>query len=155
AVQQAHSDSVRAVHFSRLQGTVYLLLAKAEVDENGALEMPQEFSEPRLSLPGSGLYARIVNVRRNEEWRSGSGVGIDPPFPAAGLLPGDWRSETLESGARSFLAVSYGVNWEAGSKPAPLVLSVLEDKAEFDHEVAVFARTLWAWLGGAGVLLLG
>jgi len=33
-------------------------------------------------------------------------------------------------------------------------VSVLEDKSEFDHEIAVFARTLWAWLGGAGALLL-
>ena len=27
AVQRAHADSVRGVHFSRLQGTIYLLLA--------------------------------------------------------------------------------------------------------------------------------
>jgi two-component system sensor histidine kinase PhoQ len=31
---------------------------------------------------------------------------------------------------------------------------VVEDRAEFDREIAIFARTLWAWLGGAGVLLL-
>ena len=39
-------------------------------------------------------------------------------------------------------------------RQAPLVLSVLEDKAEFDREISVFARTLWTWLGGAAVLLL-
>ena len=36
----------------------------------------------------------------------------------------------------------------------PLVFSVLEDKAEFENEMSVFQRTLWAWLGGAGLLLL-
>ena len=31
---------------------------------------------------------------------------------------------------------------------------MVEDRAEFDREIATFARTLWLWLGGAGVLLL-
>jgi two-component system sensor histidine kinase PhoQ len=34
------------------------------------------------------------------------------------------------------------------------VLSVLENKAEFDRELRVFERTLWTWLGGAAALLL-
>jgi two-component system sensor histidine kinase PhoQ len=50
--------------------------------------------------------------------------------------------------------VSYGVNWAGRSRAAPLVLSVLEDAAEFDREVRVFDRTLWTWLGGAAFLLL-
>ena len=155
AVQRAHTDSVRDVHFGRLQGTVYLLLAKAELDESGSLVMPAEFSEPRLGLPASGLYARIENATRNGEWRSGSTVGVNPPFPrAAGPGAGEWRAETLEQGKRGFLAVSYGVNWEAGRTAVPLVLQVLEDRAAFDREIATFARTLWAWLGGAAVLLL-
>ena len=74
AVQRAHADSVRDVNFSRLQSTIYLLLARAELDERGALVMPQAFSEPRLVLPESGLYASIYNVRHNEEWRSPSSV---------------------------------------------------------------------------------
>jgi two-component system, OmpR family, sensor histidine kinase PhoQ len=60
----------------------------------------------------------------------------------------------VEANGKSYLAVSYGVRWAGRNGDAPLVLSVLEDKAEFDHEINVFARTLWAWLGGAGALLL-
>jgi two-component system sensor histidine kinase PhoQ len=153
AVQRAHADSVRAVHYGRLQGTVYLLLARAEVDAAGALVMPPGFAEPRLSLPGSGLYASIYNVRRDEEWRSPSTVGVDAPFRRS-LETGRWHFETVERGERSYLAVTYAVNWEAGARPALLVLSVLQDQAEFRQEVAVFARTLWTWLGGAGLLLL-
>jgi two-component system, OmpR family, sensor histidine kinase PhoQ len=154
AVQRAHADSVRAAHFARLQGTVYLLLARAELEDNGALAMPPEFAEPRLSLPASGLYAGIYNVNLDEWWRSASGLGVDPPFPRERVEPGQWRNETVEEPRRSFLAVSYGVNWATGKRQAPLVVSVLEDKAGFDREIAVFARTLWAWLGGAAVLLL-
>jgi two-component system, OmpR family, sensor histidine kinase PhoQ len=154
AVQRAHADSVRAAHFARLQGTIYLLLARAELDDKGALLMPPEFSEPRLSLPASGLYAGIYNVHRNEEWRSASTVGADPPLRRDGVAPGEWRTETIDGKGRSFLAVSYGVNWATGKRQAPLVLSVVEDRVAFDREIAVFARTLWAWLGGAGLLLL-
>jgi two-component system sensor histidine kinase PhoQ len=153
AVQRAHADSVRAVHYARLQSTVYLLLARAEVDAAGALVMPQGFAEPRLSLPGSGLYASIVNVNRNEEWRSPSTVGVDAPFRRA-LETGRWHFETVERGGGAYLSVTYAVSWETGAQPAPLVLSVLEEQSEFRHEVAVFTRTLWAWLGGAGLLLL-
>ena len=154
AVQRAHADSVRAVHFGRLQSTVYLLLARAELDDSGALVMPVGFAEPRLSLPQSGLYASILNVHRNEQWRSPSSLGANPPFRREGVRTGEWRNETIDGADHDYLAVSYGVDWAAGKSAAPLVLSVVEDRAEFDREIAVFARTLWAWLGGAGILLL-
>jgi len=153
AVQRAHADSVRAAHFARLQSTVYLLLAGAELDAAGALVMPAAFPEPRLSLPGSGLYANIVNVNRREEWRSPSTVGADLPFQR-GMAVGEWRYDTLDAAGGAFLAATYGVKWAGRSVQAPLVLSVLEDKAEFDREIGVFERTLWTWLGGAAVLLL-
>ena len=178
AVQRAHADSVRTARFAQLQSTIYLLLAGAELDANGALVMPPSFPEPRLSLPDSGLYASVRNLARNEEWRSPSVVSANPPFQRS-VAVGEWRYETLSAGGRAqsvpgqppeppqalvgpgkttaggqYLAVGYGVNWAEGARSVPLVLSVLEDKAAFDREVAVFERTLWAWLGGAALLLL-
>jgi two-component system, OmpR family, sensor histidine kinase PhoQ len=153
AVQRAHADSVRAARFAQLRSTVYLLLAGAEVDAAGMLVMPQAFPEPRLSLPGSGLYANIVNVNRREQWQSTSAVNLDPPFQRS-VAVGQWRHETLSAGGRAYLAVGYGVTWAGRAQAAPLVLSVLEDKADFDREVGIFEHTLWTWLGGAAVLLL-
>jgi two-component system sensor histidine kinase PhoQ len=153
AVQRAHADSVRTAHYARLQGTIYLLLAGAELDAGGALVMPQGFAEPRLSLPGSGLYASIVNVNRKEEWRSGSAVGIDPPFEH-NVAVGEWKYETLQGARGAFLSVAYGVRWAGPRIEAPLALSVLENKSGFDRELKAFSRTLWSWLGGAGLLLL-
>jgi len=177
AVQRAHADSVRVARFAQLQSTVYLLLAGAELDTDGALMMPPSFPEPRLSLPGSGLYASVFIPGRNEQWRSPSSVAGNPPFPRS-VAAGQWRYETLGGDVRAdpsvaaaprdplqpgpgeartgstYLAVAYGVNWADGGRTVPLVLSVLEDKTGFDREVAVFDRTLWTWLGGAGLLLL-
>ncbi len=104
AVQRAHADSVRAAHFVRLQGTIYLLLAGAELDAGGALVMPASLAEPRLSLPGSGLYASILNVNRREAWQSASAVGISPPFQRS-LPVGEWRNDTVAGAGGVFLAV--------------------------------------------------
>ncbi len=153
AVQRAHEDSVRTARFAQLQGTVYLLLAGADLDERGALVIPPSFPEPRLSLPGSGLYANIVNVARREEWQSPSTLGVSPPFLRS-VAVGEWRSEIVSSGGREYLVTGYAVNWAGRVQAAPLVLSVVEDKAEFNREVGVFERTLWTWLGGAAALLL-
>jgi two-component system sensor histidine kinase PhoQ len=154
ALQRAHADGVRAAHYARLQSTVYLLLAGAELDAAGALVMPTEFAEPRLSLPGSGLYASIVNVARGEAWHSASTLGLAPPFD--GNVPvGEWRYDTVQAPAGTFLASSYGVRWAGqGKAEVRLVLSVVESSAAFDRETRAFQRTLWAWLGGAGLLLL-
>ena len=115
AVQRAHADSVRAAHFAQLQSTVYLLLAGAEVDADGVLVMPPSFPEPRLSLPGSGLYASVRNVARDTSWRSPSAVAVRPPFP--GDVPvGEWRFDSPVADGRDYLAVAYGVRWAIGER---------------------------------------
>lgn len=154
AVQRAHAESVRDGLYARLQGTIYLLLARAELDDAGALVMPPGFAEPRLSLPQSGLYATIDHRERNEVWRSPSSLGAHPPWTPADVPAGEWRREEVAAGGRNYLVLRYGVNWATGARAAPLVLTVLEDRAELDREVAIFNRTLWGWLGTAGLLLL-
>lgn len=153
AVQRAHADSARAAHFGRLQATVYLLLAGAELDDEGNLQMPPELAEPRLALPGSGLYAGIYNKALDQSWVSASTLGKSPPLRRSGE-PGRWRYETMEGPGGPYLAVSYAVRWTTRNGAAPLVLSVLENRDGFDREIAVFARTLWTWLGSAAALLL-
>jgi two-component system sensor histidine kinase PhoQ len=153
AVQRAHADSVLATRFARLQSTIYLLMAGAELDANGALVMPPSLAEPRLSLPASGLYASITNVDRGEQWQSPSTLGLNPPFQR-NLPSGQWRYDTVDGASGAFLAATYGVKWSDRARPVSLVFSVLEDKAEFERQLSVFRRTLWAWLGGAGLLLL-
>ena len=163
AVQQAYADSLRTQRFARLQTTVYLLMAGAELDATGSLVMPPSLAEPRLSLLGSGLYANVSNLDKGEEWQSASTVGLNLPFQRH-QTTGEWRLETVAAPATlridkptaglAFLAATYAVKWSTNNKDAPLVFSVLEDKAEFDQEVSAFERTLWSWLIGTGLLLL-
>lgn len=163
AVQRAYADSVRAQHFARLQTTIYLLMAGAELNATGSLLMPATLAEPRLSLPSSGLYANVSNQDKGEEWQSSSTLGLNPPFQRS-QATGQWQFDTVSApklqngnvapGARFFLATTYAVKWSVNDRVAPLVFSVLEDKSGFDRELMAFERTLWLWLGGAGMLLL-
>lgn len=160
AVQQAYADSLRAQRFARLQTTIYLLMAGTELNATGSLQMPAALAEPRLSLPSSGLYANIANLDKGEEWQSSSTLGLNPPFQRS-QATGQWQFDTVSASAKNtfdpaqaFLAATYAVKWSANDRATPLVFSVLEDKAEFDRELQAFRRTLWRWLGGAGVLLL-
>ncbi len=159
ALQRAHADSVRAAHYARLQGTVYLLLAGAELDAQGALVMPPDLAEPRLALPGSGLYASVLHGPSGARWQSASALGLSLPFARSAAV-GEWRFEEVQGepgqgGRAAYLAASYGVRWAgAGGSGVPLVLSVLESRATLDRESLAFSRTLWGWLAGAGVLLL-
>ena len=153
AVQQAYSDSLYAQRFSRLQTTVYLLMAGAEIDAAGSLLMPAALAEPRLALPASGLYAHITNVKYHEDWQSASALGLNLPVGHK-LMPGQWQFDTLTQPHRAFLSASYGVKWTVNDQVTPLVFSVFEDKTDFDKELLAFEHTLWFWLGGAGLLLL-
>ena len=163
AVQLAFAEGIQTQRFARLQTTVYLLMAGAELDDAGRLVMPPLLAEPRLTLPGSGLYASISNLDSGETWQSASTVGTNPPFQRS-QAAGQWQFDTVNAlqapsggtsaSGRAFLAATYTVKWAVNDQVAPLVLSVLEDKAELDQEIATFQRTLWSWLGATGVLLL-
>jgi two-component system sensor histidine kinase PhoQ len=152
-VQQAFADSLRSQHLARLQTTVYLLMAGAELNQTGSLIMPSNLAEPRLGLPSSGLYANISNPAKGEDWQSASTLGLNLPFQRSQVM-GQWNFDTVNISDASFLIATYAVKWAVGDQSVPLVFSVLEDKAEFARELLAFERTLWSWLGGAGLLLL-
>lgn len=153
AVRQAYADSLRAQHFSRLQATVYLLMAGAELDGQGMLIMPAALAEPRLELPDSGLLASITSVDSGQVWRSASAVGH--PLPESGPPRiGDWQFDSVALAGIHYLSARYGVKWSASERQATLNFNVLEDKVGFDRELQTFEATLWRWLGGSGLLLL-
>lgn len=153
AVRQAYADSLRTQRYSRLQTTIYLLMAGAELDAQGALQMPATLAEPRLALPDSGLLASITTVDQGVVWRSASALGHALPKPIVATV-GAWQFEMLALAGGAYLSARYAVKWSASERQATLLFNVLEDRAGFDREVLAFEGTLWRWLGGSGLLLL-
>ena len=87
ALERAFRDSARSAREERLLAQVYLLMAAAEVDGQGRLTLSPAQLDQRLELPGSGLYARIVDAQGRPVWQSRSAVSAQLP-PAEPLAAG-------------------------------------------------------------------
>lgn len=153
ALDRAFAESALAQVTDRLQSRVYALIAAAE-PENGALELPQELPEPRLSVPQSGVYAQLTDASGRVLWYSRSSLGVDIAYPKAGAPGVAVFSTALDSRGEKFFALAYGLMWAFPDEEKAFSFQVAEARAPYEAEIARFRGTLWLWLAGAGLLLL-
>ena len=159
ALDKAFFDAALSSQRERLQGYLHAYLAGADTNRAGNLIPPEVGPDPRFDRPGSGLYAGIagdhVRNAKDRQWRSPSALGLDLPF-AAGLEPGATVFEgPIKTPYGNLFALSQGISWSMANRPElNLTVSVAEDATALQNQVKVFRRTLLAWLGGLGVLLL-
>ncbi|MGB5832176.1 MAG: two-component sensor histidine kinase, partial [Thiohalocapsa sp.] len=157
ALERGFEDAARSAREERLLAQLYLLMAAAEV-EDGLLVMPSELSESRLSLPGSGLSARIFDGEGRPVWQSRSALTISQPAPIQ-LDPGVSRFYAIERDETSndhdgFLVGAYGVRWATGGQPRVYSFAIAEDLAALHREISGFRNSLWRWLGAMALLML-
>lgn len=155
ALERAFADAARSALEERLLAQLYLLMAAAEV-EDGQLLMPTELAESRLSLPGSGLSARIFDAEGRPVWQSTSAIGSSQPA-SVGLAPGVRRFSELADDATDgpgFMVAAFGVSWATGPTPRSYTFGVAEDLGALRSEVAGFRGSLWRWLGFMALLML-
>lgn len=155
ALERAFRESARYAVQDRLIGQIYLLIAEAELDANGELTMPAQPVEPRLAMPGSGVYAAIRGPDGTALWRSPSALGITLAYPER-LPPGKVRFQALrpQSGPSLYMA-SLHIEWETPDGYLPLTFHAAEDRSHLRALVARFRGTLWMWLGAMALLLIG
>ncbi|WP_435103242.1 ATP-binding protein [Arhodomonas sp. AD133] len=151
ALDQAFRQSALAAQRERLLGHVHTLLAAVDVGDAG-VTLVNALPEPRLSRPGSGLYAWLLDANGEVSWHSRSTLGRDLPQP--GPVPaGTMRFQRVDSVFR----LDYGVLWEpANGPPHRFSVTVAESPATFVTQTSGFRRTLFGWLAlGAIALLAG
>jgi two-component system, OmpR family, sensor histidine kinase PhoQ len=137
-LDRAFRESARDAIETRLEAQLLLLLGSVEVPGAGGVHFPQPLPDPRLALPGGGLYARILDENGEQLWSSGSMLGAPPET---------WTSpEVFRQGIT--------VRWDLGGESIPLRFEVAEDRAAFQRQVEGYRRTLWAGLVVLAVLLL-
>ena len=153
ALEKAFRDSARNAREERLLAQIYLLMAAAEVDGNGVLEIADRPAEPKLDLPGSGLYASIVDAKNQIVWQSRSALSVDVPPPAT-LAAGARSFSQQMHGDHSFLITSYGVNWRTANGPYAFTFRVAEDARAYHEQLNIYRRSLWGWLGVMALMLL-
>ncbi|MFZ5556597.1 MAG: ATP-binding protein [Pseudomonadota bacterium] len=153
ALERAFVESAESARAERLQGQLYLLMAATD-DSDGAISIAEPLPEPRLALPGSGLYGQIVEESGRTAWRSPSAAGLEVPFHRR-LEVGQRRLERrVDPRGTPYFVQSHGVRWATGEVPRTLVFSVAEDLREYQQLVSGYRRTLAIWLGAAALLLM-
>jgi two-component system sensor histidine kinase PhoQ len=144
-----HRGAVSALQ-TRMESYVYLVLAAMEVDAGGRLAIDDDFADPRLVQPGSGVYVDVGG--RDAHWQSRSALGqrLDVPGPlAAGSTAFE---EPADRGG--FYVLRYGIGWQlADGRIEPFTVTVLVDPAEVEQQTSAFRLGLWRSLGAAGALL--
>jgi two-component system sensor histidine kinase PhoQ len=156
ALEKAFRDSATATMQERLQAQLYLLMAATEVSPSGQLLPPRQLAEARLSLPDSGLYARIDSVDGQALWHSPS--AIHPSSREFDLLVRhtDHRQEfARHDGDDAVLFIAaLRVDWESDGASLPLIFSIAEDARPFEAQLSGYRHNLFAWLGAMALLLL-
>lgn len=129
-------------------------MAGSDVNRANQLIPPEDPPETRFTQPGnSGLYAAMHGP--GFRWASPSAYGREMPFDET-LAPGEVRFDgPLESDAGDLYRLGMGVAWEVAPDEAVyFTLFVAESADVLRQEIAVFRRSLWVYLGGAGFFML-
>jgi len=151
ALSAAHERaSVNALQ-ERMESYVYLVLAASEVDQQGRLNVEEDLGDPRLTQPGSGIYAHVHDG--DEHWDSPSSLGQRmPELPelAAGETAFEEPGPDLD-----YFTFRYGIAWQlADESVVPMTVSILVDPAALEEQVGAFQQGLVRWLATAGIILV-
>ncbi len=138
-----------------LDGHLMQLLAAAEPDADGVLDLPPDLPEARFGSIGSGLYAELRDESSEIVWRSRSALGMDIPL---GVIPEPgnllFLEESLEDNT-PLLTVSMAVQWEiADNELKSYVFKVAENLDSFNAQVAGFRRQLFSWFAAVALIML-
>ncbi|MBT5221098.1 MAG: GHKL domain-containing protein [Woeseia sp.] len=138
-----------------LDGQLMALIAAAEPNVDGELEMPPDLSEPRFGNLGSGLYGALTDDSNFPVWTSRSALGSYVPY---GEHPGPGQRTIsrieLEDGT-PLMALSLHVQWELASGDLkPYTFSVAQSLDSFNAQLAGFRRQLFTWFGAVALIML-
>lgn len=144
-----HRSAVSALE-TRMESYVYLVLAAMEVDADGRLSVEENFADPRLVQPGSGVYVAVEG--RERRWSSRSALGQQLPAPAPIAAGQTVFEEPPAMGG--YYSLRYGVGWQLDdARLEPFTVTVQVDPVEIRQQTSAFRLGLWRSLGTAGAIL--
>lgn len=155
ALQTAVRERANQSEHDRLQGLSYALLGSANIGNDGQFKLASRvLPESDLSRPDSGLYAMVLNEKKQMIWHSPSLLGgVDmPDVPAVG----QWQETRItRDNGQHLLTLSFGFRWvtETG-KDYRYTLVVAENTATFVKQIQRFQGVLWTLLSVSALILL-
>lgn len=151
----AFTEAGEQAHRDILDGHLVALLAAAEPDDSGDLELPTILPEPRFGQIGSGLYGELRDHDGEFVWRSNSALGLEIPEGVVPELGNHLFEETMLADGTPLLALSLAVQWELddGSSKSYL-FKVAESLDSFNAQVAGFRNQLFGWFAAVAAVML-
>jgi two-component system sensor histidine kinase PhoQ len=138
-----------------LDGMLMALIAEAEPNARGELEMPIELREPRFGNLGSGLYGALHDNSGTPVWTSRSSLGLNVPYgPSPDPGTNRFSRLRLEDGT-PLMSLSLAVQWELNNgELRPYTFNVAQSLDSFNAQVARFRRQLFTWFAAVAVIML-
>ena len=138
-----------------LDGQLMTLLAAAEPNATGELEMPAGLPEPRFGNVGSGLYADLQDSEGNQVWRSRSSLGLDLPHGPVPEPGAQQFSRLVMEDGTPLMTLSLAVQWELpDGELKPYIFYVAESLDSSNAQLARFRRQLFTWFGAIAIIML-
>lgn len=149
-LDRAFQASIRAGVEEQLRLVVYSLMGAAEVDAT-AIRI-DELPQPRLNLPGSGMYAAVQDRPRARRWRSPSALANNVQLTPPEAVLGRFLFAEAQTGGKPLYLLSYLAIWDDADE-SELIFQVAVDQGPALAVVGNFRRIL-AWGLGAVALLV-
>ncbi len=156
ALDIAFHHSVSRSIRDRLHVQAVGLMAAADFNAQGKLDVSKALIDARLANPASGEYAAIFDANAKKFlWRSPSTIGVDLGPVDVGKV-GQTLSGIRHSADGLLFESATTVSWDlADGKERELVFLSAEDGSSFLDQVAHFRANLLTWFGGMALLMLG
>ena len=138
-----------------LDGQLMALLAAAEPNIYGELEMPVALPEPRFSNLDSGLYGQLRDDSDAPVWKSPSALGLQLPYGEPPVFGTHKFSRVVLEDGTPLMALSLAVEWELPNGDLkPYTFSVAESLDSFYSQLARFRRQLFGWFAAVALFML-
>ena len=138
-----------------LDGQLMSLLAAAEPNIYGELQMPPDLPEPRFSSVDSGLYGELRDDSGEPVWKSQSALGLDLPYGARPASGQHRFSRVALDDGTPLMALSLSVEWElANGELRPYTFSVAESLDSYNAQLARFRGQLFGWFAAVAIIML-
>lgn len=152
-LDKAFRTNINHLQQENLRTQIYSLLAAAEIDDNGTLQLPENMTEPRLNISESTLHARVATEDNNVAWQSKSMLSVKLPFTLESNL-GKFIFSNSNYNRASYTLVNFKTQWLTENSEKTYVFQVAENNRVLHSQVSVFRKNLWGWLAGVSVILI-
>lgn len=144
AVDRGFRAAAETAQQERLESVVFLILSTLEMNPEGTPSVADSLAEPRLTQPGSGLYAGAVTSEG--QWRTSSLVGVvDPPQQA--LIGRNTERFAEPDKGQSWYRYAVGLGWEQpDGEIIDLTIWAAEDPARLRRTLTGFRGDLYRWM---------